>query len=376
MAAAAGGVTTVLEMPISQPSVHTVEILEQRKLLAAAGATVDYGFYGAAGEDNLAEIPGLAAAGVVGFKTFLHGPPPGRESEFKGLCCTNEGALLEVLRAVAGTGLPAAIHAESDAICSRLQERLKAQGRRDGMAHAASRPEVAEIAAAASALALAEATGVSLHLCHTSVPRVVEMAVAARERGANVTVETCPQYLFATVDDLARLGPLAKCNPPLRSHSTVRGLWDCVREKLCDIIASDHSPYHPDDKLPYAGDIWKAAAGLPGLETTLPLLLTAVSQGQLDMTDLARMLSLRPAQVFGLYPKKGVIEPGPMPTWCWWIPGANRSLPRRPCTPGRARWRSCTRGGLRREPWWAPWCGVPGSSGTAKPRPGRGGGSW
>lgn len=306
LAAALGGVTTVLEMPAPYPRGQAVEALEQRKLVAAAHAMVDFGFHGPASEDGMAEIPRLAAAGVTGF----HAAMPGGRPDGAGLPCTDEGALLDVFRAVAGTGLPVTIHAESHAICSRLQERLQAQGRRDAMAYAAARPEVAEVAAAASALALAEASKVSLHLCHTSVPRVMEMTTAARERGTKVTLETCPQYLFASVDDLARLGPLAKCSPPLRSHSTVRALWAGVKEKRCDVIASGHTYDRSGVQPPCPHDIWNATPGFPGLSTTLPLMLNAVAQGQLDMTDLARMLSLRPAQIFGIYPQKGALQPG------------------------------------------------------------------
>lgn len=309
LAAALGGVTTVLEMPTPYPRGQAVEVLEQRRLAAAAHAMVDYGFYGPASEDGIADIPRLAAAGVAGFYAVMPGAPAGRADE-AGPGCADEGALLDVFRAVSGTGLPVAIHAENYAICARLQERLQAQGRKDAMAYAAARPEVAEVAAAASALALAESSKVALHLCHTSVPRVLEMATVARERGTRVTLETCPQYLFANADDLARLGALAKCSPPLRSHSTVRALWNGVKEKRCDVIASGHTCDRPGVKPPSPDDIWNATTGFPGLSTMLPLMLNAVAQGHLEMTDLARMLALRPAQIFGIYPQKGALQPG------------------------------------------------------------------
>ncbi|HAI20490.1 MAG TPA: hypothetical protein DCM14_01080 [Clostridiales bacterium UBA8153] len=309
LAAALGGITTVLEMPIPYPRGQAVDALEERKLAAAAHAMVDYGFHGPAGEEGIADIPRLAAAGVTGFHTVMAKAPPGRADE-TGLWCSDEGALWEVFRAVAGTGLPVAMHSESYAICARLQERLEAQGRRDGMAYAAAHPEVAEVAAAAGALALAEASKVSLHLCHTSVPRVMEMATAARERGTKVTLETCPQYLLATVDDLARLGPLAKCSPPLRSHSTVRALWTGVKEGRCDVIASGHTAEGSGARSPGPHDIWNATTGFPGLSTMLRLMLDAVAGGHLEMTDLARMLALRPAQIFGIYPQKGALQPG------------------------------------------------------------------
>lgn len=309
-AAAAGGVTTVLEMPISDPGTATAEVLASRKELARDQATVDYAFYGGAGQDNLEHIAGLARAGVVGFKTFMHGPPPGREREFAGLCATDDGALLAVLQAVAATGRVAAVHAENDAVCRYLQGQLQARGRYDGLAHAEARPEAAELAAAATAIALAGLAGARLHLAHVSIPAVVDLAHAARAQGVDVTVETCPHYLAATTRDLERLGPLAKINPPLRGPRSVEGLWERVRARQVDLVASDHSPYRLEDKLPYADDIWRAPAGAPGLETMLPLLLSAVNGGRLALTDLVRLLASNPARRFGLYPRKGSLRPG------------------------------------------------------------------
>jgi dihydropyrimidinase/allantoinase len=309
-AAAAGGLTTVMEMPISIPTVRSRDILEERVAACAPHAYVDFAFYGAAGGDTLDEIDGLAASGAIGFKTFLHAPPQGREQEFVGLCCTDEAALLEVMKSIARTGLVSAIHAESNSICEAMTASLRALGRTVPLAHAESRPEVAEIASAASALVLAEEAGARLQLCHMSTDRAVRMAYSYRKRGVPVTVETCPHYLAADVTDLERVGPFARINPPLRSVETVDALWECVRAGMVDTIGSDHAPYRLEEKTRGAQDIFRATCGSPGLETMLPLMLDAVNSGRTDIHTVVRLMSYNTARIFGLYPRKGAILVG------------------------------------------------------------------
>lgn len=309
-AAAAGGITTVMEMPVSQPSVHTASILRSRVEKATPYAYVDFCFYGAAGRDNTADIEDVARAGAIGFKTFLHGPPAGRESEYQGLCCTDEGSLLQVMKQVARTGLVSAIHAESNAICEQMSRNLKLAGRILPIAHAESRPEIAEIVSVASVLALAEETGVRTQLCHLSTDRAVRMASAAKSRGVPVTVETCPHYLAADVTDLERLGAFARINPPLRSVRTVDALWQCIRHGWVDMVGSDHAPFLLSDKMANPDDIFEAPCGSPGLETMLPVMLNSVATGRTDMCTLVRLMSENPARVFGIYPRKGAILVG------------------------------------------------------------------
>jgi len=310
MAAAAGGVTTVLEMPVSFPCVRTGEMLRQRVAACAPSAYVDFAFYGAAGWDSVDDVRGTAEAGAIGFKTFLHAAPAGREEEFVGLCATDEASLLEVFKAVARTGLVSAIHAESNAICEKLTAAMRARGHVAPVAHAESRPEIAEIVSTASSLALAEEAGVRLQLCHMSTDRGVRMAWQARQRGLPVTVETCPHYLAADVSDLERLGPYARINPPLRARRTVEALWECLNNGMIDTVGSDHAPYLLREKTRGESDIFAATCGSPGLETLLPVMLDAVSGGRTDINTLVRIMSSNAARIFGLYPKKGAIMVG------------------------------------------------------------------
>jgi len=309
-AAAAGGVTTILEMPIAIPSVHTARILRDRAAHVQPRSVVDYGLYGGANPENLDEIQAMAAAGAIAFKTFRTNPVKGREHEFIGLTCPDGGKMLLVMEQIARTGLPQVVHAEDQQILDVTTERARRTGRRDGGAHALARPEVAEAASVAENIELARATGVRLQIAHMSSAVSAGLVARAKEEGLPVTAETCPHYLVFTEDDLERWGPYAKCNPPLRSRETRDRLWEAVNAGVVDVLGTDHSPFLVEEKAPYVHDIWGAPPGLPGLEEFLPIMLTAVSEGRTTLPRLVRLTSEQPARLFGLWPRKGTLAPG------------------------------------------------------------------
>jgi dihydropyrimidinase/allantoinase len=308
-AAAAGGITTILEMPISKIPVSSAAALERRVQAMQPGALVDFGLYGGAGEENVADIAGQAAAGALAFKTFLQPPPPARRDEFTGLWCTDPAGLRDVVAAVARTGLRHGFHCEHGPLLAGLQRRLEEQGRGDGLAHAESRPPVVEEAAVAHVLALGEEVGAKIHVVHLSTPRAARLVRDARARGADVSVESCPHYLVLTEDALARHRGFAKCNPPLRRREDVEALWEHLRAGDIDVLGSDHSPFLAEEKTAGADNVFLAPPGLGGLEVLLPLMLTAVAEGRLGLPALARLLSERAAELFRL-PGKGRLEPG------------------------------------------------------------------
>lgn len=310
-AAAAGGFTTILEMPVSTPGVSTAEIMLRRAQIAARDAVVDFGLYGGGGASNTEHIAEMAEAGAVGFKTFLHGPPRGREADYDGVHVLDDGALLEVFRAVARTGLLACVHAENDALVRQGVARLRAEGRTDPYAHGASRPPIAELEAASRVILLAREAGCRVSICHVSLPETALMARRARFGGQEVRVETCPHYLLLTEQVMGDLGPFAKINPPLRSEEDRQGLWRCLDEGWVDYISSDHAPFTVADKEGPGDDIFEVPAGAPGLETLVPVLADEIVRshdGGLSL--LVRMCALNPATLFGLYPRKGVLQPG------------------------------------------------------------------
>lgn len=308
-AAAAGGITTIFEMPISKLPVNSGESLARRAELLQPTAHIDYALYGGAGHENLADIAAQAEAGAIAFKTFLQPPPPARLDEFFGLWCTDEVRLRDVMSAVRSTGLRHCFHCEHTATFEAMQAQLVAAGQIMGTAHARSRPPVVEDLSVAIVLALAEDLGARVQVVHCSSPRAARMARDARWRGVDATVETCPPYLFFTDEALDRLGPFAKCNPPLRSEKEVRGLRQCLREGLIEVVGTDHSPFLDADKQQGADNIFLAPPGLAGLEVLVPLMLTAAHHGWITLEDVAALCAENAAKLFGL-PQKGRLQPG------------------------------------------------------------------
>lgn len=309
MAAAAGGITTLIEMPISKLPVHSADTLTRRAATVQPRALIDFAFYGGAGQENLDTIVEQADAGVVGFKTFLQGPPPARCDEFVGLWATDQAALRDVMAAVARTGLPHCFHCENAPMIEALQARLVAAGRVVGIAHAESRPAIVEDTSVAMILALADEAGGRVHVVHLSSPRAAGLIKAARARGLPVTAETCPQYLFLTAEALTTFGPFAKCNPAFRSPDDVEALWPYLSDGTIDVVGSDHSPFLLEEKERGWTNIFEAPPGLTGLEVMVPLMLDACAAGRLELQRVAWLLSSRAARLFDL-PAKGDIAPG------------------------------------------------------------------
>ena len=299
-AAAAGGITTILEMPISSPAVSDAAIWRRRLSIVGPKAHVDFGLYGGGGGDNLDTIEELAAAGAVAFKTFRTPRPIGREAEFVGLVATDPAEHLAALEVVARTGLVSVVHAEDPHLLAGREHVLRTSPERDAAVHARWRPPVVEESSVAQSLELARAAGARIEIAHASTPHVIDLVSRARADGVQATVETCPHYLFLDETALDRHGGFAKINPPLRTAELVEGLWERVRAGEVDVIGSDHSPFLPEEKVPPDGDVWKALPGAPGLESMVPLLLTALVDGRLSMARLLELTSGNAARLFGL----------------------------------------------------------------------------
>lgn len=307
-AAAAGGITTLLEMPIALPPTCSAELIRERVATVAPKAVVDFALYGGASADNLGEIEAMAAAGAVAFKTFRTAAPAGREDEFRGFTCPDDGAMLAVFQRIAATGRVGVLHAESEAVLAWHRRQVADGG---PMSHALAGPELAEAVSVASSLELARAAGARVQIAHVSAVRALEILHAARASGrGDVTVETCPHYLFLTDADLARHGPYAKINPPLRPRASQERLWQHLLAGDVDVIGTDHAPYLVAEKEPFWARMGGAAAGAPGLEAMVPALLAAVRGGRLSLPQMVRLTSENAARIFGLYPRKGRIAPG------------------------------------------------------------------
>ncbi|MBU2700041.1 dihydropyrimidinase/allantoinase [Sporomusaceae bacterium BoRhaA] len=310
MAAAAGGVTTVCEHPISCPPPYSPELLKRRIEIANRQSLVDFAFFGAAGADKLEEISKVAQEDIIAFKTFFHEPPEGRDKEFEGLTMSNDAKIYTGFQEVAKTGKILAIHAENNDIIADQIQRLRAQGKVKGVDHAESRPPISEIESVAKVLCLAETIGTRVQLCHISTGAAAELVKQAKARGREVYLETCPHYLFLNEEALEEFGPFAKCNPPLRKQEIVDELWKYVQDGTVDTIGSDHGPFLTAEKETGYKDIFVAPAGFPGIDLRLPLMLTAVKQGKLTLQRVIELISTNPAKIFGLYPQKGAIQVG------------------------------------------------------------------
>jgi len=309
-AAAAGGVTTLIEHPISTPPPHSPELVKRRMEIAKNQIVVDIAFFGAAGIEYLDDIIPCSKTGIVAFKTFLHEAPKGREKEFEGLTAPLDGDLYEVMKKIARTNLLAAFHAENNSIIKNQIKVFRDKGETSPIYHVKSRPPIAEIEATSKILLFAEETGARVQICHITTPRAVELINDAKRRGIDVIAETCPQYLLLNEEYLNKYGAYAKCNPPLRTEEERKAMWRLVNDGSIDTIGSDHAPYTREEKERGKDDIFKAPSGLPGIEQRLPLLFTKVKEGELALGRMVDLISRNPAKIFGLYPGKGTITIG------------------------------------------------------------------
>jgi allantoinase len=303
-ASAAGGITTVLEMPFNAyPPTRNVDLLEKKRQAVRDQSVIDYGHWALLENSNLGDLEGLHRAGAVAFKGFMCDP-----GEFE---MVGNFELLEAMEIVAKLGGVIGLHAEDEALAQGFTRRMKAAGRADPRAWAEGRPPVVELEALQRAVALAVETGCRVHMVHTTIPEGFDAIQRARLAGAKVTGEACPHYLALDEDDLARLGPTAKCGPPLRQRKIVDKLWDYVLNGQVDVIGSDHSPCPVELKQAGEDDIWKAWGGMNSSQMMLPVLLTeGVHKRGLPLEALVRLVCLNPARLFGLYPAKGHLWPG------------------------------------------------------------------
>ena len=240
-AAAAGGVTTLFEMPISKPCCATPDIFRQRRNLFSQDAYVNFGLYGAPGMLNPDDIQSMVDEGAIGFKIFMTEAPKGRDDEFIGLCLPKEGEQYEALTLVAETDLVTVVHAESNPLLTYFSNKLKATGRNDAETHGESRPPVVEAVAIAKLLTMNEAVGAKMHIAHVSCRAAVN-ALRRFQPSMDVTGETCPQYLLFTEQALADYGSYAKINPPLRTEDDQQALWDALADGTLMSVTTDHSP--------------------------------------------------------------------------------------------------------------------------------------
>ncbi len=302
-AAAAGGVTTILDMPLNSiPATTTVAALEAKRAAAVERCAVDTGFLGGVVPGNAGELEPLHRSGVFGFKCFLC---PSGVDEFPPVTGSE---LRRAAPALASLGALLMVHAELPAA---LEEAGNATG--DPRSHAtwlATRPVAAETAAVELLVNLARDTGVRIHVVHVSAPETLDLIGAARSAGARITAETCPHYLGFAAEDIPDGATEFKCAPPIRDARRREGLWQALARGGLDAVVSDHSPAPPRLKLREEGDFLRAWGGIASLQLRLPAVWTGARARGHPPERLTEWLSTGPARLAGLEGRKGAIAPG------------------------------------------------------------------
>lgn len=303
--AAAGGVTTIVEMPFDLTGpINTVDRIKTKRELVENEAFVDVAMMGTlAPEGGWRAAEKISEAGAVGFKVSLFNTDPHRFPRI------DDAELRNVMAATGGAGRTVAVHAENNEIVQAMLAMERELNPYDPKAHVRSRPPVSETMGVLTALEIAFEQRAKLHLCHLSLPRSVDLVNWYRDQGLDVTLETCPHYLTFTEDDHDEQRGRLKINPPLRTASDRSGMWDRLAGGKIDVVSSDHAPW-PTEYKDHEG-IFANHSGAPGVQTSMAVTLSAaLERGPEAFNAAVKSLTAVPAQRFGVGHVKGSIEVG------------------------------------------------------------------
>lgn len=302
--AAAGGVTTCVDMPYDVP--HPVT--DAGKLADKIGwvertAHVDMALYGTILKTGgVAAIPDLAAAGISAFKLSTY------EYDAVRFPRIDHPTMVEAFAAIAKTGLPVAVHNEDQELVERLTAEARGAGRTEAIMHCRTRPPLAETMADLEIFEIGLQTGAHVHIAHSSLARGFALAETFRNMGMQATGEACIQYLCMTEADLVRLGGRGKCNPPFRTETEVERMWAALAEDKIAYVSTDHAPWPLERKT--SPDIFACGAGLVGMQSFAPLMFTLLDERGLPPTLIATYCAERSARMHGLWPRKGALRVG------------------------------------------------------------------
>jgi len=316
-AAAAGGVTTIVDMPLNSiPATTTLDGFNEKLAAAEGKLSVDVGFWGGVVPGNTGELEKLWRAGVVGFKCFLiHSGV----DEFPNV---TESDLREAMPELARLGAPLIVHAEVPGPVEACCQSLGESSSRSYQTFLASRPREAENQAIARMIMLSRDTGCRIHIVHHSSADALPMLRRAKLFGLPMTAETCPHYLHFAAEDIPDGATEFKCCPPIRERENREQLWEALRDGTIDFIVSDHSPCPPEMKLREQGDFMNAWGGISSLQLRLPIIWTDASSRGFSLEQVARWLCSAPARQVGLHVVKGTIDLGADADIVIWNPDA------------------------------------------------------
>jgi dihydroorotase len=298
-AAAAGGFSTVLDMPNTKPPTNSGERLVEKIAKAKTAVHVNVGFYASLAESAF-DLRKMINAGAIAFKLYMNEPDPDAWHN-------DPQRLLSSFEECGALGIPVDVHAENGPAIARIQTKCLEAGRNSVQDFLRAHAPRFELDAVQTTIDLARRAHSKVHVCHLSTHRSLREISAARRKGVEVTCEATPHHLLLDATGLKRKGGFALMVPPLRTHSDTKALWRAMLTSRIDIVASDHAPHTLEEKT--GKDVWSVRPGLPGLETTLPLLLTRVHRGELTLARLVQLLAEKPAEIFGLQ-GKGRLQPG------------------------------------------------------------------
>ena len=316
-AAAAGGLTTIFEMPNAIPAVINVKNMKEQLDNLTPKAHVDFAMWGLClGDLNKYDLLPLKEAGVIGFKFFwgyainsetyqlVYNYDPSATNIIPPL---KDGEVYEIFEKVAETGKIISIHAENADLMETLTNRVKKAGdlTYEGLLNA--RPNLAEETIVQTAISFAKNTNAKLHILHASAKETVDLVEQAQKAGYPITAETCPHYLFVNNDDYEKIGPMMKVYPPIRHKEDQEKLWEGINENIISLVCSDHAPHTAEQK---DGALWDIPSGMCGVETLAPLMIDSVNKGKITIHQLVSLLSENPSKLFGLYPQKGSLQVG------------------------------------------------------------------
>jgi allantoinase len=305
MSAAAGGVTTCVDMPYDIPRpVTDAAILAEKIAVVNATSHVDMALYGTILKTGgVAAIAGLAEAGVCSFKLSTYEYDPVRFPRI------DHPTMVEAFREIARTGLMVAVHNEDQELVESLTAQARARGETHPIMHCRTRPVLAESMANLEIFEIGLETGAHVHIAHSSIARGFEQAAHFRRLGGLASAEACVQYLCMTEEDVVRLQGFGKCNPPFRTAEEVERMWVEIQAGQVAYVSTDHAPW-PRPRKTYTGDIFAVGAGLTGLQSFAPLMFTLLEERGLPVTLLAKLCAEQPARFHGLFPKKGALRVG------------------------------------------------------------------
>lgn len=301
-ACAAGGITTVFDMPLTDPVTDDEPSFLLKKSEAEKKSIVDYGLYMALTPDNYRHLADFEHLRPIGYKAFM-----AYSAEIK---MVNDGELYAGMEQIAKLGHILAVHCENNDIINFTTTRLKEQGRTDPLAYAESRPPEGEWESIQRAVTFAKLTGARLHVVHSSTPEGIDIVNEAQAQGHSISVETAQHYLLLSTDDLVRQGPYAQCNPPLRPLENQELLWERIENGGIDVLGSDHAPYTFAEKDQGLLNIWESPGGFSSIQTVIPMFISRAIERGVPLERVAELISGFGARRYGIYPQKGAIRLG------------------------------------------------------------------